>query len=95
MDLSNFVYWEKIDRNFLLLLTQSSPDLQTIRPQVRNTASGCNAAQPHGRNTGSAGGRVGIRYPLLWFPLSDAPMRCSYQTSLPSLSVISLWMPIW
>lgn len=73
MDLSNFVYWEKIDRNFLLLLIQSSPDLQTVRPKVRNTASGCNAAQPHGRNTGSAGGRVGMRYPLLWFPLSDAP----------------------
>ena len=71
MDLSNFVYWEKIDRNFLLLLTQSSPDSQTARPQVRNTASGCNAAQPHGRNTDSAGGRVGIRYPLPWFLLSD------------------------
>lgn len=33
---------------------QSDPDSQTARPQVRNTASGCNAAQPHGRNTGSA-----------------------------------------
>ena len=52
MDLSNFVYWEKIDRNFLLLLIQSDPDSQTARPQVRNTASGCNAARSLHHNTG-------------------------------------------
>ena len=57
------MYWEKIDKNFLLLLTQLDPDSQTARPQVRNTASGCNAAQPQVRNTDSAGGRVGMRYP--------------------------------
>lgn len=31
MNLSNFMYWEKIDKNFLLLLTQSDPDSQTDR----------------------------------------------------------------
>ena len=37
------MYWEKIDRNFLLLLTQSDPDSQTDQPQARNSASGCSA----------------------------------------------------
>ena len=31
MNLSNFMYWEKIDKNFLLLLTQLDPDSQTDR----------------------------------------------------------------
>ena len=33
------------------LSTQSDPDSQTARPQVRNTASGCNVAQPQAYNT--------------------------------------------
>ena len=80
MDLSNFVYWEKTDRNFLLLLIQSDPDSQTTRPLARNSALGCNAAQPHSRNTGFAGGRVGMRYPQSWFPLSDDPKQCIRRT---------------
>jgi len=36
-----------------------------------------------------------MRYTLPWFPLSDGLSRCSHQTRLPSLSVISLGIPIW
>ena len=71
MDLSNFVYWEKTDRNFLLLLIQSDPDSQTTRPLARNSALGCNATQFQGRNTGFADERTGMRHPLPWFLLSD------------------------
>ena len=48
------MYWEKIDRNFLLLLTQSNPDSQTDRSQARNSASGCNAAPSLHRSIGFA-----------------------------------------
>ncbi len=34
----------------------------------------------HGRHTAYEGGRVGKRYPLPWFPLSDDPMRCIRRT---------------
>lgn len=36
------------------LPTQSDPYSQTARPQVRNTASGCNAARSLHHNTGFA-----------------------------------------
>ena len=67
MDLSNFVYWEKIDRNFLLMLTQSNPDSQTVPSQARNTASGCNAVPSHGRRTGFQITSKRYRDRLKWF----------------------------
>ena len=51
--------------------TQSDPDSQTDPHQARNTSSGCNAVPSHGRHTGFAGGKAGMRYPLPWLPLSD------------------------
>ena len=38
------------------------------------------AAPSHDRHTGFADGRVGMRYPLPWFPLSDDTMRCIRRT---------------
>jgi len=56
--------------------TQSDPDSQTDPHQAHNTWRSCSAASFHGRNTGFAGERAGMRYLLAWFPLSDAPRRC-------------------
>ena len=80
MDLSNFVYWEKIDRNFLLLPTQSDPDSQTARPLARNTASGCNAARSLHRNTGFGVGKADGRSDRRAHPFSDDPRRCIRRT---------------
>ena len=81
MDLSNFVYWEKIDRNFLLLPTQSDPDSQTARPLARNTASGCNAARSLHRNTGFGVGKADGRSDRRAHPFSDDPRRCIRSTT--------------
>ena len=70
----------RIYKNSHLPITQSNPDSQTHPHQNHSTGRSCNAAQFHGRNTGFAGGRVGKRYPLPWFPLSDGPNRYSCQT---------------
>ena len=77
MDLSNFVYWEQIDRNFFLLLTQSDPDSQTDPHQAHKAWRSCNAARTYGRHTGSVSGTASISYPLPWFPLSDGLNQCS------------------
>ena len=76
MDLSNFMYWKKIDRNFLLLLTQSDPDSQTDRPQARNSASGYSAARFLHHNTGFEVGTVDVHPYKHAHPYSDDPKQC-------------------
>ena len=71
MGQSNPAHSAQTDTGYYHPTTQSGPDSQTARPQVRNSSSGCNAAPSRDRHTGFAGGRAGMRYPLPWFPLSD------------------------
>ena len=72
MDQSNLEHLQRTCKNGPLRpTTQSGPDSQTVPPQARNSASGCNATPSHGRHTGFADGRAGMRYPLPWFHLSD------------------------
>ena len=70
-----------VNKNYLHQATQSDPDSQTNPHQAHNTWRRCHAAPSHGRHTGSAGGRVGKRYPLPWFPLPDDPSRNNPQTT--------------
>jgi len=77
MDQPLLAHSSKTDKSLSHPSTQSDPDSQTDLHQAHSTWRSCNAAQFQGRNTGFAGGRVGMRYPLPWFPLLDDPNQCS------------------
>ena len=59
---------------------QSGPDSQTVPPQARNSASGCNAARSLHQSTGFAVGTADARSCKPARPFSDDPKRCIRRT---------------